>query len=218
MRFSQSILFAITVAVLPYTAQAAHTIQWGGAIGLEDYTSNGGTLSNATFSFELGTFGSSFSPDISNATDWALNWKTLDSGPYNDVFNYLTSSVILVDNSTFAIGEHAYIWIYNSTTPSPTAEWALVTNEAGAEPWEIPDTSGFPATFPWRFSNADTAVFGAVDQGLSGQLIGDGVRTFTPPAGDFEIQTFTFPASVPEPATASLLGGVLLGFLMRRRR
>lgn len=218
MRLQKILVFALVASALPFNADAAHTISWGGAIGLEDYTSDGGTLSNATFSFELGTFGSSFSPDISNAVDWAMNWKSLDSGPYNDTFDYLTSSVDLIDNSTFAIGEHAYIWIYNSTTPSPTTEWALVTNEAGAEPWEIPDASGFPATFLWRFSNSDTAVFGAVDQSPSGQLTGDGLRSFTPPAGDFEIQTFTFPPPVPEPGTASLLGCALLGFLMRRRR
>ena len=230
-------IIPIAVASLGLTvagARAGQTLDWGGAALTDDFDSAGNALNDATYTFALGTFGDQgiWSPSAANVDDWAGHWKEIDRvDVYHSTFKYITGSYLLDDNLSFAKGEQAYIWIYNAEAgdapltpdpvdPGPAAEWGLYTNLNGAA-WAIPDAAAAPDTWGWRFSVADTAVFGGIEQHDSGgaptgELIGAGERTFVP-SGQYEVQTYTFPPPVPEPSVA-LLGGLALAFAGCRRR
>lgn len=229
--------FPLIIACLALGVAGAHagqTLEWGGAALFDDVDSAGNALNDTTFTFALGTFGdqNTWAPTAANVDDWASHWKEIDRvGVYDPVFKYITGSHVLNDNVTFAVGEQAYIWIYNAEAgdapltpdpvdPGPGAEWGLYTNLNGAA-WTIPDAAATPDTWEWRFSVADTAVFGGLEQHDSGgtttgELIGAGVRTFVP-SGQYEVQTYTFAGSIPEPSVV-LLSGIALAFAGCRRR
>ena len=205
-----------TILALSATLAPAATIQWGGEVWGDDFQSNGTSSIDDSFTFELGTFDASFVPSVDNYNEWLTNWNQLDSVQYNAQNMFFTGEVDFIDadpvaldvqfnGQTFAPGDRAFIWGYNSQTASPNTEAILITGDDGyLLPESSTDQSALPVSL--RVSNSTTPVVGDLPAGPDGE--GD----FTNPGGDFDLQT----ATVPEPSSALLL---LLGaaLLFRRR-
>lgn len=203
----------------------ARTISWFNAEGDLLSTADGTSTLDASFTFEIGTFGS-FIPTDLNLGEWSTYWKVFDravSGDgYNPTTDYFTSSATLqstglsISNtfssiSTFGTGELAYLWVYNSLDLMPGSEWALVrdTSNDSTSSWVMPTSDvGNPNSLDWDMFNADSAIVGQVNG-----FMGGGLYTPTsPPFGVAFLQT----AAVPEPGSALLL--IAAGMLFGRRR
>ena len=206
---------------------AATTINWGTYLGPTTllYDSTGAALDDDYY-FELGSFGT-FIPTEANMTEWLTNWKPFDRAYAPAAGGWISSSgtvaagavlepdfttdnTALSQTNTFAVGEQAYIWVYNGLTIDALTEWALVTNNSldgnALDDWTMPahaDQTGLP--LDWRLSNATQVPFGGLND-----VEGPGDYSVTPPS--FELQTH----AVPEPASALLLG--IAGLLSLRRR
>jgi hypothetical protein len=218
----------------------ATTINWGTYFSVSSYLyDSGGASLTDDFIFELGSFGTGFTPTESNMDQWLTNWKIFDraTAPIGNGFDsasgtvaasavletdFTTDNAALSQLNTFAEGEQAYIWVYKDTfgnsSPSPSLvpgfQWALVTNNATdgttTDDWLFPQPSGHVAsTLEWRIEDATASPFGGLNDTQSA-----GDFTSTPPA--FVLQTHTAP--VPEPAGVLFLGVTGLAFLIRRRR
>jgi hypothetical protein len=216
----------ILLGSLALSVQArADTVNWGSSFFGTHIQSDGSPIT-ATFNFEIGTFGSSFIPDETNVGLWEANWQVLDAAPYFEFFSFFTGSFDLQDHPTnpgqvvstspdadpvdFFVGEQVYIWVYNTATPGPGAEWVLITDNDGlnGDDWVLPDPDDQTVDpLQWRVSTATDAIFGGLND-----VSGPGERTGGPPV--FDLQTHTF---VPEPSSALLLitGAGLL--LLRRK-
>lgn len=166
-----------------------------------DYTlfeSNGSAF--AAGNLKLGKFDSGFLPSGSNVDSWAAHWLSGSAGFYDPSSPEWSASLILTDNSTFAIGDQLFLWAYNSVTGSGR-EWALLTDPA----WKIvanSTTNLFDQFF--GFSSSTTAVFGQIN--VNAQQITAAAAV----AG----------AAVPEPATwlSVVTGSVLIVMAGVRRR
>lgn len=239
-RTSNCFLVSAVLALGAALHVQATTINWGTYFSVSSYLyDSSGTPLTDDFVFELGSFGTSFTPTVSNIGQWQSNWKVFDraSAPLGNGFDSATGTVaasavletdFTTDNTslsqlnTFAEGEHAYIWVYKDSfgnvSPSPSFapgfQWALVTNNAGdgtaADDWLFPQPSGHVAsTLEWRIEDATFSPFGGLNDS---QYAGD----FSSTPGAFVLQTHTAP--VPEPSSALLLACTGLGILLRRRR
>lgn len=214
-------LFAMSSSML-----TARTIDWGGSVNGLLYTSNGIAL-DASFTFELGTFGDTFVPTQFNMELWTANWKVFDRAiapalnGWDPATQFFSGTATLQTNGTssespplpaytFAQGEQAYIWVYNGLTIDALSEWALVTNNSldgnALDDWTMPAHSDHTLQpLDWRLSNATGVPFGGLND-----VEGPGQYTVTPPS--FDLQTHV----VPEPASALLVG--IAGLLAMRRR
>jgi hypothetical protein len=218
----------VLISALPASAQ---TISWGSAANDFLFDSNGAPL-DASFTFEIGTFGT-FVPDDTNMSLWLANWKVLDrvtapaANGWDPSQGFFSSSFTLLSDGTssrgpaigsgfvFSPGEQAFIWSYNSQTMNIGTEWALLTNNSSdgnaADNWIIPPlpdpcncTPG-SASLDWRLSTASQPDFG----GLNNEY-GPGNVTGTPPT--YSLQT----AILPEPGSSLLV--LTAGLLFTRRR
>lgn len=188
----------------PLTAQIA--INWGTGFAFNRIVeSDGSTIASPGngFTYEIGTFGSGFTPTASNIDQWAANWKAFDDqsfffqlGSSNNGL-YVGSATLQSDQTSsetgnsFAIGEQAYVWIYNDNNPATigtTTEWSLYTRSSGS-PWQMPDAGTPGPTESWFVTAADTAVWGGVDSGAD---VGSGTIISTP--GSYHVQTATLTA------------------------
>ena len=205
----------LTILALSATLAPAATIQWGGQVWGNDFQSDGITSLDDSFTFDLGTFDANFVPTVDNYNEWLTNWNQLDSVQYNAQNMFFTGEINFVDTDpvavdvqfngqTFAPGDRAFIWGYNSQVASPNTEAILIT---GNEEYVLPEPSESQSALPvsLRVSNATTPVVGDLPAGPDGE--GD----FTNPGGDFDLQT----ATIPEPSSALLL---LLGAALFFRR
>jgi hypothetical protein len=117
MKIGHIALLLFSMLVLPASAR---TISWFNAEG--DVLSNAGGSStlDASFTFEIGTFGT-FIPTDLNLDQWAANWKVFDRAVSGDGWNgttdYYTSSAEFlssgqsssgISSATFTAGETAY--------------------------------------------------------------------------------------------------------------
>lgn len=222
MKIGHIALLLFSMLVLPASAR---TISWFNAEG--DVLSNAGGSStlDASFTFEIGTFGT-FIPTDLNLDQWAANWKVFDRAVSGDGWNgttdYYTSSAEFlssglsssgISSATFTAGETAYLWVYNALDLVPTSEWALVRDAtSGSSPaWVIPTAdAGNPNSLDWDLLEANTAVFGQVN-GFVGagsfNPIGD------PGGGVAWLQT----AAVPEPGSALMVLIAAFSIFGRRR-
>ena len=231
MKTSLACLITLGALSLLTPPLEARTIEWGSTVGGSLITSTGADL-GPDFSFELGTFGTGFTPTELNMSDWLANWKPFDRAyegtGYESVVPFVDSSAALQMNGTsssltvssypvFASGERAYIWVYNTQTYGAGLEWALVTGRstgpASDTAWFMPspsDQTGLPLN--WRFDTAASPVFGGLNS-----VSGPGDYTAAPPT--YELQTHTI-ASIPEPGSALLLAtlGIMVRLRLRRRR
>lgn len=195
---------------------------------------------DATFSFELGTFGG-FIPTYGNISQWAANWKVFDaytvgnSGwdePNQNIAgsdHLLPTGTPTVGNSSsveadpldlFAQGERIYLWVFNSKSIVPGSEWALLTDSNPLDntnsPWVMPDPSD-TASYELHLREANEAVIGGVNG-----VRGPGGYTYANPPNINNTPTTTTPFSiqtavVPEPGSALLVFTAAAAFLTTRR-
>lgn len=222
----------LTLAILGTASGHVHarTVDWGGAVGDSLFTSAGSIFDDSMI-FELGSFGTSFTPTDLNMDQWLTNWKVFDRATagngWNSTDQFIASSANLTTSGTssespplpsftFAQGEQGYIWAYKTDqTYAPGLEWALITNNGSdgisTNDWLFPahsDQTGLP--LQWRFSTASTPIFGALNNV-------QGAGSFsTDPVGE-QLQTHTV-AAVPEPGGALLIAAAGLMVRLRRRR
>jgi len=215
-------IIIIATAALPASARV---ISWFNAEG-DVLAQSDATMINATYTFEIGSFGS-FTPLASNLSDWQANWKVFDRAVSGDGWNattgYFTSSAEILasglssagfDARPFSTGETAFLWVYNSLDLLPSSEWALVrdsSNVALSPSWSIPvSDAGNPSSLDWDLLEADTAVWGGVN-GARGGGSYDAIPGLT--LSDVWLQT----SPVPEPGSA-LLVLIATAACLRRRR
>ncbi len=227
MKLHHTIL-AFAVIVTSSAMLQARTIEWGNAVGDTVVNSQGVAL-DATYIFELGSFGS-FVPNELNLDLWAANWKAFDRAVapeldgWDSVLGFFSSSATLegdftssesppLPSYTFAEGEQAYIWVYNGLSIDALTEWALVTNNSldgnSADDWLFPAPGGkTDMPLEWRLSNASNVGFG----GLNDE---EGPGGYTVDPGFFALQTHT----VPEPSGMLLvLAAAAFGMARNRRK
>jgi hypothetical protein len=219
----------VVCLLLPAQSASAASIAWGSSFE-STLINSAGTPLDASFSFELGSFGS-FVPTMLNINDWSNHWKVFDRAFESDAngwgweedqrffvgfatheSNGTSSSAQATPAAVFNEGERMYLWVYNSKDLVETSEWALITdfsaNVTGGADWLFPDPSiSSSVTFDIQLSDADTAIIGGVND-----LRGAG--DFSGGPTEFHLQTATLP--IPEPSSALLL--VLSSLLLTNRR
>ncbi len=234
----------VTLAVLAISAPLARAtgIGWGNTAfdTLKMYDSGGNLLDNS-FTFELGTWASGFTPTAANVNSWAANWKLISSAYSPDAngwvsldsndpgvndpnqnIQYFSRSIIFNSNGTvqgggpsiFTTNEQAYMWVFNTKNVTPGSEWALVTdNSPGATSDDV-----------WRVPDPSVVLNQPVlwnletaDTAILGSvngIVGAGNQSVDP--GTNRLQTFNPVSVVPEPGSALLV--LLAGMAVRLRR
>lgn len=184
---------------------------------------------DASFTFQIGSFVSGFTPDVLNVSLWEANWKPFAQATapsvngWNTTARYFSSGAEFqvggtssagLGPVTFSQGEQLYLWVFDTRSISATAEWALVTNNStdgnAADNWVLPNPSDLTAGVgDFLLGTATVAVVGGANDDYGG-------GTITTPLANFHLQTALVP--VPEPGAAMLLGitGVLV--CLRRKR
>ena len=229
--FRLSLLLSLSCSFI--SGQTTQPIVWGTSFEFGSViASDGSALTLDEFSFELGSFGLGFEPTASNTDEWLQNWKVFDAitSPDTDTSDGLAnnggassffagSASVNLDRTSdsedanptdqFAAGEQAYVFIRNDDVPEFGSEWLLYTSDSGT-PWVFP--GGFAEHLLWSLGDADTVVWGAVND----STIGAG--EFTDSSTEFFVRTHGFEGvSIPEPTSLSLCGVAAL-FLSRRKR
>ena len=225
----KTFLCFLTLLLLLSLPLGARTIDWGNAVGDSLFDSTGAALDDS-FVFELGSFGS-FVPTELNLEDWLTNWKPFDraeapsSSGWKSTDSFFNSTATVEDGGfssksallgsfTFAEGEQAYIWAYNTQLMAyGYTEWALLTNSSldgnPADDWTFPAPGGkTDLPLEWRVSTADGLVYGGFDD-----VQGPGYHAADPPS--LTIQTH---AVIPEPSGLLLVLSAGLLIRLRRRR
>ncbi len=215
---------ALLLLFVATTPAKASTLFWGSRFNDVLLDSAGNAL-DASYTFELGAFDSSFTPTAFNLEQWAANWNVFDAALVGDGWapddqfinssadhNALGGSDSLDANplDIFPQSTVAYLWVFNNKDVALQPEWALLMDGNTAtnvlNTWEFPDPalqSG--ESFDLQTRDLDTAVFGGVN-GVQG-------------AGNYTVDpsTYTFQTHVvPEPGGAFML--LVAGGLWRLRR
>jgi hypothetical protein len=202
------------------------TIFWGSLPNDNLYNSSGNAL-DGSFSFEIGTFVTGFTPTVSNMDQWQSNWlvfdrasvaqgwipatQTIEAGVTHTVSGGSSSSAAL-PSSVFEQGSEAYLWAFNSKAYDSGSEWALVysaftaDDTLGAGVWEFPDPANESGSFDWQTRDLDTAIFGGVENT-------QGPGNYSVDPGTFTLQTH----AIPEPSSALLILALGVAFRIRRR-
>jgi hypothetical protein len=228
-------LFFIPCCLALSSPGMAGSIDWGSAVADQLYTA-GGTAITASYQFELGTFETGFAPDATNTALWEGKWRLIEQGDFNAPLQYAAENSLLTasgpnliwerdqtgDESAplsnpllFSPGEQVYVWAFSGKTIDTTTQWALVTGNGTTQDtdWQLTAGLGDPlaTTRAWRLSNADTVVFGGLND-----LQGPGSYGSTPTS--FTLQTALVIAPIPEPGTTVMLAVGAALCLQRRRR
>ena len=185
-----------------------------------DLVDSKGNVLDDTYTFQIGAFVPNFTPDSTNVTEWAANWRTFDQAVYNPDLGYFTSSVQMMDGGHSSNPEFAnvglnfqdlngYMWIRNGDTPGGGTEWMLTR----ASSWIFPTYAGCCSnTPPVQWSVSDLTTNSPPVYGGQGSQQGLGDHTVS---GTFTMQTFT---AVPEPSSAMLVALAGTVMALRRRR
>lgn len=220
-------LLRVTLLLLaisqPLRSVSAASISWGSdfsSFPIPELLNSTGAPLDASYSFEIGSFGSLFTPTMGNIADWQANWKVFDRSydptpadpndgdPFGwnpglffvgvETLNALGGSDSPDANpaDVFGVGEVAYVWAYNSKNIVPGTEWALAMDSNNSPTsWRFaaptdPDSA-------WSLATVNTAIIGSVN-----------------PSPLLALQT----APVPEPSSAFLLFAAAATHLIRRAR
>ena len=223
-------LVCLALALAWTHGSQAATVYWGSLFNDNLYDSNGNAL-DATYSFEIGTFGdasTNFVPTYANVADWQANWHVLDrafapdanhwdpiqqtfGGPF-DVVGGTSDSAYANPTDVFTQGFVAYLWAFNSKDILPGTEWALITDGSSvgdavpSDDWIIPDPTD-TNSYNWNLADASSAIVGGAN-GIQG------AGTYSSSPAIFSLQT----AVVPEPGSAFLLLAAAAAHLTRRAR
>lgn len=195
----------------PSLTTHARVISWSSGVGDNFLQADGVTPMDGSFTFELGGFSSGFTPTLANLSLWQTNWVVFDTAADNNGWNpgagYYSGTATAVagvgsnitssnTGQTFAIGQQAYIWTFNSKSVDVGSEWSLIKNTA----WTYPVADPFnPNDLQWTLSDVGNAA-------IAGGTSTDG-NTF--------ISTLQTQA-VPEPGSALLVA--VAGVMIRLRR
>lgn len=221
---------ACLLAGLLLMAVPAHAASVSVTSGVGDTLVNSAGLNlDASFTFQIGSFVSGFTPDVLNVSLWEANWKPFAQATapavngWNTTARYFSSGAEFqvggtssagLGPVTFSQGEQLYLWVFDTRAISATAEWALVTNNStdgnAADNWVLPNPSDLTAGVgDFLLGSASVSVVGGANNNYGG-------GTITNPLGSFQLQTALIP--VPEPGAAMLLAitGVLV--TLKRRR
>ncbi len=208
-------LFALTF-LLGAASARSQTLNWSSLTDSRIVDSQGASLAQNTYVFELGAFEAGFTPQESNIGQWVSNWHVFDTASYtydtSTSTGYFTGTEKLQDVPAYASmfqGLSAFLFVRNSTD----TEFFLATATAkpGIGEWKFPtldlDSGCCPkGVTTWSVSNlaTDTPVWGTQGGHEGG---GTGVL------GNYDLQTY----AVPE-TSSSLLALVGGSWLMLRRR
>lgn len=232
MKFLKSLL-VLSAALATAGPVRAIQINWGIEVDSTLRDSFGNAL-NDTYKIQLGFFesvlpGVQYVPTASNVSSWASQWRVFDeasfaAGTFDPSSGYFTSSASLNSNgnsnSSYAsVGvdfsnQEAYIWIHNTKTPGPAAQWFL-----GRSATASTATPSSPATANWILPPKPVA--GCCDNEVQEWSISDLDSADIPVLGrqakvdgPYTMQL----VAIPEPSLSILLalGGVAAA--CRRRR
>ena len=240
----------LLLAAMAMSAPLAHAsgIDWGnnayGATADPNvfrymYNSQGGLLDNS-FSFELGTWASGFTPTSANIALWSANWKVLStayapgangwasldsSNPgvndpnqnpefFSRAINFNANGTVQNGGpSIFTTNEQAYIWVFNSKAVATGSQWALVTDVSpGATADDVWHLPDPSQSLSFPISWSLSTADTAVYGEVNG-VVGAGTQGVDP--GPNSLQTFNV-SPVPEPGSALLI--LLAGMAVQLRR
>jgi hypothetical protein len=212
----------LAIVALGIHLHAAATINFVSDTAATNLQSDGVSMMNATYSFQLGTFANGFVPTAANTDLWTANWEVVplidsigdpiagNETSYNqdEVFpgsgifynNFQGKGQLATNDSPFQTSSTGYIWGYTDKEGAngSTAEWILITNSS----WVFPEANpaGPPINAIWGVGDAGTtAVLGQVN------------------TVDAHMESASV-TLVPEPSAALLAGLSLSLFALRRRR
>lgn len=231
LRSISTAILCFAALVLSTPAQTVNTNQlnWGSQEESLIVDSNGNRLPVDNFTFDLGSFIEGFTPDETNVSQWASNWRSFNQAIYSFVGEergVFASEYTMYDSGNFdneggssygdfetlGISRNAYIWVYNSQTPEPGTEWFL----ARSADWVFPMLADICCdnSNPIEWSMGDLWDTGVVPVwgGQNGEQGSGVVNNFQNGA---DLQTYTF---IPEPSSVLLIafGGLMAA--MRRNR
>lgn len=214
MKTQHRLLAILLLALTPAVTSHARGISWTSGVGDNFLQSDGTSLMDSSFTFELGGFTSGFTPTQANFSLWASNWVIFDlantvNGQWNPtpgISNYAGSATAvtaggsnITSSSTggaFTVGQQAYLWTYNTKSIGGTTQWSLITNTTWLYPTPDPQN---PNPLEWTLSDVgNTAVAGATSTDTN---------TFV---STLQAQP------VPEPGSALLIA--VAGVMIRLRR
>lgn len=238
----RSLLLILAALAISAPLACATGIGWGNTAfeTLKMYDSQGDLLDNS-FSFELGTWATGFTPTAANVASWASNWKVISTAfspdangwvsldpndpgvnDPNQNIGYFSRSITFNADGTvlgggpsiFTTNEQAYIWVFNTKSLTPGSEWALVTdNSPGANSNNVWRLPDPSGTMSQPLLwNLETADTAII--GSVNGIIGNGIQSVDP--GPSRLQTFNPVSVVPEPGSALLL--LLAGMAVHLRR
>jgi len=126
--------------------------------GATNLTSDGTSLMDGGFRFELGVFNSDFVPTLENTSEWSANWTPAQRTSYKANLKRYADSFMATSNAApFTAGTAAYIWGFKGDPVS--GEWILFR----ASNWVWPTIGNGPPAFEiWDAKDA-TAVIGTVN-------------------------------------------------------
>ncbi len=224
---SLTAILGLCLGLLALPATAA-TVSVSSGVG-DTLVDAAGLNLDASFTFQIGTFATGFTPDALNTAMWEANWKPFAEATapavngWNPTAHFFNADAEFLPNftsnaglsaDTFAQGNLLYLWVYDSKVLSPTVEWALVTNNSSdgnaSDNWVLPNPNDLGGgTGEFALSSATVPIFGGANGDYGG-------GTITTPLGAFQLQTALVP--VPEPGGLMLLGAAGAVWGLRRKR
>ncbi len=141
--------------------------------------SNGTSLMDGGFHFELGVFKDGFVPTSVNTAQWASHWQKADRCSYQASTKSFGSDYEIFDNEDpFTSGANAYVWGFRGGESS--GEWILFRHTAWNWPQlEPPGPPGFP--LQWSATSANAVILGSIHSSGSPWLMQSAAVTNSSP-------------------------------------
>lgn len=180
------------------TGAFASQINWRSSIAATNLTSDGTTLMNGSFEFQLGSFTNGFLPTAENVSEWDGHWQALDTTAYNQTTRFFSSSVLLTTNaSPFALGTSGYIWGRNKIQGADN-EWILMRSVR----WRWPvANNGVAFPVEWEVDESTIAILGEAN-GANFQMKSARVETGNSNAADDWLAAHFTAAQLADPSVS----------------